>query len=447
MKKLLLPVASFLLALSAFSVAYASPILMLTNFHLHDFDPLIAKAIGFDSTSVIYFSEMGSLTDAESAVRKKYETVGCYPFYVMKEGKIQEVGYNCGSFFCVGFQQGPKQCRDTTGASYGGIVEINRRLGIMTLNDEQKPFASFPADQQTQEMKNRIATLATVGCTPFYLMRFDMAVGEGYTCAEIGKYPDYSAKNTCINDWRTNNGIQCDVPIRPNEMDLRQRAVNRARGTMPVPESTGTTVLSNATTESGSTVTSSESSASSAASLFPDVLPGKYGYTAITSLAAAGIITGYPDGTFKPQNPVSRAEFTTLLGRLMLPAISSGATVAQSHCFKDVSTEWFAPAVCSAKGAGWVKGYGDGTFRPLLTVKRAEAIKIVVAALGLPSSDATPLPTTVSASMWYGPYVRTAIANGLLLEPTFLPDTPSTRADAAVWLYRAMKAQETSSTH
>ncbi len=407
------------LFLFSIAVAKAAP-LAITDFRLHDFDGVVAKTLGYETVSTVYFSEMGSVTEAESAARAKYEAIGCHPFYVMREGEVQEVGYNCGTFFCTGFVNGPKQCRDRSGASYGGIAEMNRRLGLTYLADEKAFFDSFPSAEQTPAMRQRMEELREAQCRPFYLQRFDMAVGEGYACDEVGRYPYYSGRNVCANDWRTGKGLQCEIAYRENEMEIRRAAIARSPGSA-----------------SSSKPSGSASSSSAPMGSFPDVLPGRYGYTAIVALAEQGIIRGYPDGTYKPMRPLSRAEFTTLLVRSL--GVTPESARGGNGCFPDVRRgQWFSEAVCTAKGMGWVKGYDDARFRPHAQITRAEAVKILVTALALPADTAAALPPDVAEDVWYAPAVRAASANGLLLETAFLPQLPSTRADAAVWLYRTM---------
>jgi len=93
---------------------------------------------------------------------------------------------------------------------------------------------------------------------------------------------------------------------------------------------------------------------------------------AILSLKNKGIVSGYDDGTFKPFNTINRAEFT----KIVMGA--TGLGISGSNCFSDVADEWFAPYVCSAKENGIISGYSDGTFKPNNTVNVAEALKIVL---------------------------------------------------------------------
>jgi len=107
------------------------------------------------------------------------------------------------------------------------------------------------------------------------------------------------------------------------------------------------------------------------ASGFSDVLSGAWYETAVRTVASRGFVTGYTDGTFKPNANITRAEFATLAARF--DNLSSGgmsfSDVTQSH--------WAYSYIDSAAAKGWINGYTDGTFRPERTITRAEVVKIV----------------------------------------------------------------------
>ena len=93
---------------------------------------------------------------------------------------------------------------------------------------------------------------------------------------------------------------------------------------------------------------------------------------AVNTLASLGVITGYSDGSFRPNDTITRAEFLTILMRMSSGALQSGSS------FKDVSTmDWFYTAVAHAVEYGWVNGYADGTFRPNAPISRAEVAAII----------------------------------------------------------------------
>ncbi|MEG1243072.1 MAG: S-layer homology domain-containing protein, partial [Oscillospiraceae bacterium] len=104
---------------------------------------------------------------------------------------------------------------------------------------------------------------------------------------------------------------------------------------------------------------------------FPDVKAGSWYTPAINTMAALGILSGYPDGSFKPSQCISRAEFTAVAMRF---AKMTTGKVA----FSDVSKDYWAyDAISGAAAYRWIMGYADGTFRPLANITRAEAARVV----------------------------------------------------------------------
>ena len=105
---------------------------------------------------------------------------------------------------------------------------------------------------------------------------------------------------------------------------------------------------------------------------YTDVKAGDWYNNAISTLSDLGIITGYEDGTFRPNASISRAEFVTIATRFFdYAAEYEGA-------FSDVSySSWYADFVQAAVDMGLVNGYENGNFRPNASITRAEAVAIV----------------------------------------------------------------------
>lgn len=109
---------------------------------------------------------------------------------------------------------------------------------------------------------------------------------------------------------------------------------------------------------------------------FSDVPAGKWYVVAVSTLANAGAIKGYSNGTFQPGKPITRAEFVTILIGIY------GANTSKGMPFADVGSAWCHDAVATAYANGWVGGYADGTFHPNQTITRAEAVTILNRVLG-----------------------------------------------------------------
>lgn len=148
---------------------------------------------------------------------------------------------------------------------------------------------------------------------------------------------------------------------------------------------------------------------------FPDVKMSHPNAIAICALKESMILKGYPDGTFKPLNTVNRAE----LLKILVEGIGVLPTNTKfSNCFPDVLTEWFAPYVCFAKEQGFVSGYPDGTFKPGNTVNKVEALKMVLNTYGMPIPEQATKSSfkDVQLDDWFASYVEVANELHLLQE-------------------------------
>ena len=104
---------------------------------------------------------------------------------------------------------------------------------------------------------------------------------------------------------------------------------------------------------------------------YSDVASGVWYNSAVSTLTNAGILTGYPDGTFRPDAPITRAEFATIAARFYhAPEVTGDA-------FSDISGSWAREYINRAAARGLIDGYEDGTFRPNQNIKRDEAMKII----------------------------------------------------------------------
>ncbi len=108
---------------------------------------------------------------------------------------------------------------------------------------------------------------------------------------------------------------------------------------------------------------------------FTDVNPGDWYYQYVTFARSKGFVSGYSDGSFHPNDSITRAEAVTMI--MDIAEIINYEAYNFESRFSDVtSTDWFADAVAAATEYGIVGGYGDGTFRPNSNLTRAEAAVI-----------------------------------------------------------------------
>ena len=110
--------------------------------------------------------------------------------------------------------------------------------------------------------------------------------------------------------------------------------------------------------------------------VFSDVPANTWYADAVNCLAANGIISGYPDGKFYPDNPITRAEFVALASQF------DELAVTDKNIFPDVPDDhWALKYINSFAAKGWITGYEDGTFRPEGNITRAEAVTLINAML------------------------------------------------------------------
>ena len=112
---------------------------------------------------------------------------------------------------------------------------------------------------------------------------------------------------------------------------------------------------------------------------FPDSVSSHWFNNAISTLTNAGILTGFPDGYVRPGQEVTRAEFAALVVRVMGYGHATGIP---HQPFADTAGHWAEGYINVAHALGWVQGYADGTFRPSQPITRAEVAALVNRALG-----------------------------------------------------------------
>lgn len=99
---------------------------------------------------------------------------------------------------------------------------------------------------------------------------------------------------------------------------------------------------------------------------------------AVEVLMALGVVNGYPDGTYKPERVVTRAE----MAKLLVEALGYGQLAGGTAPYSDTAGHWAAGSIGLASGIGLVQGYPDGTFKPDATVSFDEAVTMILRALG-----------------------------------------------------------------
>jgi S-layer homology domain len=181
----------------------------------------------------------------------------------------------------------------------------------------------------------------------------------------------------------------------------------------------------------------------SPATSFSDVASGYWANGYIQELANRNILTGFPDGSFRPDEPVTRAQFAA-----MLRTAFNRNTVRNNVNFKDVPNDyWASTAIRDAYAKGFMSGYPENDFRPGEYIPRAQVLVALTSGLSYaPSgavgttlqsfSDANSIPDWARNSIAAATEKKIVVnyPNAQYLNPT----RPATRAEVAAFIYQAM---------
>jgi len=182
---------------------------------------------------------------------------------------------------------------------------------------------------------------------------------------------------------------------------------------------------------------------------FTDVKEGNAHFVSINYLKSLGYVSGYDDGTFKPDQEINRVEALKMLMQAIKGPQTKNATPMD---FQDVKpSDWFYDSVNKAWENYLVKGYPDGLFHPEKTINLAESLKIVLSQEGqpLPTTVETPPYNDVPVDAWYAPYAKVSKDRTLFLESrkggNLTADQTMDRGWFAELLYRVIKSEQGSS--
>lgn len=178
---------------------------------------------------------------------------------------------------------------------------------------------------------------------------------------------------------------------------------------------------------------------------FSDVNEDHLNYGAIQYVAEQGIVEGYPDGTYKPDQPINRAEFTKILVGSAYdydPAQDPAGYDIYSTAgltFTDIEDQaWYVPFLRTAVNENVIEGYPDGTFKPDQNVNFAEAAKIIVESFGYDYDD--------DADVWYKGYVDVLADRRAIPVSITSFDEEITRGEMAEMIYRLKTIDVTKDT-
>ncbi|MEC0226480.1 S-layer homology domain-containing protein, partial [Paenibacillus alba] len=171
---------------------------------------------------------------------------------------------------------------------------------------------------------------------------------------------------------------------------------------------------------------------------FADI-KGHWSEENVRELVKLGAIKGYPDNTFKPNANITRAEFVTVIVNAFHLEEQDG------KIFADTETHWAKSAITTAAAKGIIAGYSDNSFGPDELINREQMAAIIVRAAKLAATDlSVNSPDSVDISDWARKALATATAKGLINgyeDGTLKPKVNTTRAEAVAVILRALHAQ------
>ena len=166
---------------------------------------------------------------------------------------------------------------------------------------------------------------------------------------------------------------------------------------------------------------------------FTDVNKGNWAEAPITALSNAGYVNGYTDGSFRPDDCITRAEFVTIINNI------KGNTAVSEKAFSDLANSaWYYDSIGKAVAAGYIAGYDDNTVRPDDYITREEACVIAYRAWNLTPSGKVNFVDSNEIGAWSKAQVATLVNKKIINgyeDGSFRPAGYMSRAEVAKMLY------------
>ncbi|MGG4147184.1 S-layer homology domain-containing protein [Paenibacillus algorifonticola] len=166
---------------------------------------------------------------------------------------------------------------------------------------------------------------------------------------------------------------------------------------------------------------------------FTDVPATSWSATVVERAAKMGIVTGYSDGSYHPNEKVTRAEFATMLAKAFGIANASGSS------FTDTQGHWASDAIAALQGKGIITGYKDGSFHPNQQISRAEIVAMLARLTNYSSNTSNPFSDT--AANWASEPISAFAAAGIVSgkgNGLFQPNESATRAESVAMIIRLL---------
>jgi len=276
-------------------------------------------------------------------------------------------------------------------------------LPILYSNSDYGFQLSLPTTWSSYEVLTE--TLGEYTYLTFYLpstevISFSM-FSIGITTGQVSEYEEYLGSNSSYNFTFTHPNGQYPTDLQPLIADFDQ--IKASFFTFEIGGGTGVT---GAFSDTGGHIYDSS----------------------IQYVKDQGIVQGYDDGTYKPDNPINRAEFV----KIIMESSFDSTVFGGSYCFSDVGSEWFAKYICAAYTLGIVGGHPDGSFKPGDFINLAEALKILLEE----AAEMAGFYIEDVPGVWYQKYMDVANAMGILDTINSDPEHLLTRGEMAELLYQ-----------
>jgi hypothetical protein len=177
---------------------------------------------------------------------------------------------------------------------------------------------------------------------------------------------------------------------------------------------------------------------------FPDVPSGHWAWQFVETIFSEGLTSGYPDGTYRPDNPVTRGEMAVFIKKGIHGSTYTPPAPDGSHPFDDIAGHWAEAWIEDLYDEGFTSGFPDGTYRPENQVTRAEiAVFLKKAIHGSAYTSPTPdgsHPFSDIAGHWAEAWIEDLYDEGITTgfpDGTYRPENHVTRAEMAVFLVNA----------
>ncbi|MBO9609963.1 MAG: leucine-rich repeat protein [Paenibacillaceae bacterium] len=343
-----------------------------------------------------------------------------------------------GNTYSVSFAgNGIYQLKITATDQAGNASAAEQRF-VKIDNSSPSPTPTPPSYEKSGNARLKELLVSTGALTPVfsgdithYTLRLDSEVQQ-FTVTML---PEQAQASTSLGGQALGSGrVNADIALEPDvdRFEIVVTAENGAKRTYRIDLEREVADNENAEPSTGEEPVCAETA------VFTDIA-GHWGEASIIEASCQAIVQGYPDGSFQPDRVITRAEFTVMLVGLFA---WEDVTASVAFSDLTGNEHWAKRAIAQASSAGIVSGYPDGSFRPERTITRAEMAVMIAGALGQPTDAhlSTAFADDAQIPAWAKNAVESIRRLGIVVgrgDNSFVPGGAATRAEAALLLLRA----------